>query len=381
MNETAANEAGNGQGNTKAKAAGPKASRIDPSLFVRKTPEGLCQLDLVVQDMHCAGCLRKVERGLGELPGVEYARANLSTKRVAVRWQPARLKPSDIVEKLADTGFEAVPFDPKLLTALDETEERRLLRALGVAGFAAANVMLISVGVWAGLVSDMELSTRAFFYWISALIALPAIAYAGQPFFRSAIRALRARSMNMDVPISLAVLLATGMSLIQTIVNARHVYFDASVTLLFFLLIGRYLDVQARAKACSAAQNLLGLRAMAATVIAPDGTQHSVPVENLEPGMKVSVAAGTRLPADGEVLTGRSDIDTSLVTGESVPTSVTPGARVFAGTLNISAPLTVRVTKRDDDSLLAEIVRPGMVVGTGWWYWDGGGYWVVVLGW
>ena len=254
-------------------------------------------------------------------------------------------------------GFEAVPFDPKLLTALDETEERRLLRALGVAGFAAANVMLISVGVWAGLGNDMELSTRAFFYWISALIALPAIAYAGQPFFRSAIRALSARSMNMDVPISLAVILATSMSLVQTIVNAQHVYFDASVTLLFFLLIGRYLDVQARAKACSAAQNLLGLRAMAATVIAPDGTQHSVPVENLEPGMKVSVAAGTRLPADGEVLTGMSDIDTSLVTGESVPASAAPGARVFAGTLNMSAPLTVRVTKRDDDSLLAEIVR------------------------
>ena len=357
MNETAASEAGSGQGTEKEKAAGPKAGRVDPSLFVRKTSEGLAQIDLVVQDMHCAGCLRKVERGLNELPGVEYARANLSTKRVAVRWQPAQLKPADIVEKLADTGFEAVPFDPKLLSALDETEERRLLRALGVAGFAAANVMLISVGVWAGLASDMELSTRAFFYWISALIALPAIAYAGQPFFRSALRALRARTMNMDVPISLAVLLATGMSLIQTIVNASHVYFDASVTLLFFLLIGRYLDVQARAKACSAAQNLLGLRAMAATVIGPDGTQHSVPVENLEPGMKVSVASGTRIPADGEVLTGRADIDTSLVTGESVPTAVAPGSKVFAGTLNISAPLTLRVTKRDDDSLLAEIVR------------------------
>ena len=355
MNETATNEAGNSP--EKTKAAGTKSFRVDPSLFVRKTPDGLCQLDLVVQDMHCAGCLRKVERGLGELPGVQYARANLSTKRVAVRWQPAQLKPADIVDKLDQTGFEAVPFDPKLLSALDETEERRLLRALGVAGFAAANVMLISVGVWAGLGGDMELSTRAFFYWISALIALPAIAYAGQPFFRSAIRALRARTMNMDVPISLAVVLATTMSLIQTIVNAQHVYFDASVTLLFFLLIGRYLDVQARAKACSAAQNLLGLRAMAATVIAPDGTQHSVPVENLEPGMKVSVPSGTRLPADGEVLTGRSDIDTSLVTGESVPTAAAPGARVFAGTLNISAPLTVRVTKRDDDSLLAEIVR------------------------
>ncbi|MDO9125647.1 MAG: heavy metal translocating P-type ATPase, partial [Parvibaculum sp.] len=251
----------------------PETPRADPGLFVRTTPEGRARLDLVVAGMHCAGCLRKVERGLAELPGVEYARANLSTKRVAVRWDPALLRAGAITAKLADIGFDAVPFDPKLLGSMDDGEGRALLRALGVAGFAAANVMLVSVSVWSGLVTDMDDTTRAFFHWISALIALPAVAYAGQPFFRSALRALRAKSMNMDVPIALAVILATAMSLVQTIVNAHHVYFDASVTLLFFLLIGRYLDVQARAKACSAAQNLLGLRAVAATLIAPDGSQ------------------------------------------------------------------------------------------------------------
>ncbi|PKP77895.1 MAG: heavy metal translocating P-type ATPase [Alphaproteobacteria bacterium HGW-Alphaproteobacteria-3] len=330
---------------------------IDPDLFVRRTEEGLARLDLVVAGMHCAGCLRKVEGALKNLGGVEYARANLSTKRVAVRWDPARLKASAVIRALADTGFTAVPFDPKLIGTLDDRESRSLLKALGVAGFAAANVMLVSVSVWSGLVSDMDETTRSFFHWVSALIALPAIAYAGQPFFRSALRALRAKSMNMDVPIALAVILATTMSLVQTMVNARHVYFDASVTLLFFLLIGRYLDVQARARACSAAENLLGLRATAATLIAPDGTHKSIAVENLEPGMKVLVVAGARIPADGEIVTGTSEIDTSLVTGESVPEQVKAGASVFAGTLNLGAPLVIRVTKRDDDSLLAEIVR------------------------
>lgn len=330
---------------------------IDPDLFVRRTEEGLARLDLVVAGMHCAGCLRKVEGALKGLGGVEYARANLSTKRVAVRWDPARLKASAVIRALADTGFTAVPFDPKLIGTLDDRESRSLLKALGVAGFAAANVMLVSVSVWSGLVSDMDETTRSFFHWVSALIALPAIAYAGQPFFRSALKALRAKSMNMDVPIALAVILATTMSLVQTMVNARHVYFDASVTLLFFLLIGRYLDVQARAKACSAAENLLGLRATAATLIAPDGTHKSIAVENLEPGMKVLVVAGARIPADGEVVTGTSEVDTSLVTGESVPEQVRAGASVFAGTLNLGAPLVIRVTKRDDDSLLAEIVR------------------------
>jgi len=330
---------------------------IDPDLFVRRTEEGLARLDLVVAGMHCAGCLRKVEGALKGLSGVEYARANLSTKRVAVRWDPARLEASAVIRALADTGFAAVPFDPKLIGTLDDRESRSLLKALGVAGFAAANVMLVSVSVWSGLVSDMDETTRSFFHWVSALIALPAIAYAGQPFFRSALKALRAKSMNMDVPIALAVILATTMSLVQTMVNARHVYFDASVTLLFFLLIGRYLDVQARAKACSAAENLLGLRATAATLIAPDGTHKSIAVENLEPGMKVLVVAGARIPADGEILTGTSEIDTSLVTGESVPEQVKAGTSVFAGTLNLGAPLVIRVTKRDDDSLLAEIVR------------------------
>jgi Cu2+-exporting ATPase len=332
-------------------------ARPDPGLFVREAPGGRARLDLVVQDMHCAGCLRKIERGLHELPGVEYARANLSTKRVAVRWDPSKLQAGAIVARLAEAGFAAVPFDSRLATALDENEAKTLLRAMGVAGFAAANVMLVSVSVWSGLVTDMDETTRAFFHWVSALIALPAVAYAGQPFFRSALKALRAGTMNMDVPIALAVILATSMSLVQTIVNARHVYFDASVTLLFFLLIGRYLDMQARARACSAAQNLLGLRATAATVISPDGAQRSVAVENVEPGMRLAIAAGARIPADGEILTGVSDIDTSLVTGESLPEAVKPGSAVYAGTLNIGAPLTMRVTKRDDDSLLAEIVR------------------------
>jgi Cu2+-exporting ATPase len=336
----------------------PVAPRADPGLFVRRAEGGEeAKLDLVVQGMHCAGCLRKIERNVGELPGVSAVRANLSTKRVAVRWDPSRTSAGAIVDKLASVGFEAVPFDPKLIGVLDESEGRSLLRALGVAGFAAANVMLLSVSVWSGLVSDMEPETRALFYWMSALIALPAIAYAARPFYRSAFSALRRGRMNMDVPISLAVTLATTMSLVQTIVNARHVYFDASITLLFFLLIGRYLDVQARNKACSAAQNLLGLRAVAATLVEADGSHRSVAIDSLEPGMIVAVAAGSRIPADGVIAGGVSDVDTSLVTGESVPEAVKPGAHVFAGTLNISAPLRVTVTARDENSLLSEIVR------------------------
>ncbi|TNE57534.1 MAG: cadmium-translocating P-type ATPase [Alphaproteobacteria bacterium] len=315
------------------------------------------ELDLIVNGMHCAGCMRKIERGLGELEGVSKARCNLSTRRVHVEWESKTLTDRDILTKMKDIGFEATPFDPKLLATADENQARRLLRAMAVAGFAAANVMLFSVSVWSGQASDMDPETLHLFHWLSALIAIPAVAYAGQPFFASAVRALKGRSLNMDVPISLAVLLATGMSLFETIRGGHDVYFDASVSLLFFLLIGRYLDIRMRNRACSAAQNLMSLRAVTAQRILADGSYETVGVCDLLPGDLVAVPAGGRMPADGEVVKGISHMDASLVTGESLPERVVPGTLVFAGTINQEAPLEVRVTKSDEDSLLAEIVR------------------------
>lgn len=339
-------------------AAG-KPHHTGTDLFVRDE-KGLAKLDLIVEGMHCAGCMQKIERALNTMPGIANARCNLSTKRVAVTWpreQEVTVRADAIIEQLSNIGFAAVPFDPKLVGAIDETEANRLLRAMGVAGFAAANVMLLSISVWSGLVSDMEMETRSLFHWLSAAIALPTVVFSGRPFFLSAWAALKVRTTNMDVPISLAVILATLMSLVLTIQHAEHVYFDASVTLLFFLLIGRYLDVQTRAKACSVAQNLLSLRAIAATLVEADGSTRAVPVESLEVGHTVAIAAGERLPADGIVISGTSDIDTSLVTGESLPLAAHKGSKVFAGTLNVTGPLKVEVTARDNASLLSEIVR------------------------
>lgn len=324
--------------------------------FAREA-DGYEKLHMVVDGIHCPACIRKIEGGLHQLDGVVGARVNLSTKRLAVSWEKGALKPGDVVAKVEELGFHAVPFNPDLLGRHERDEDKRLLRAMGVAGFAAANIMLLSVSVWSGNVSDMGEATRTMMHWLSALIALPAIAYAGQPFFRSAIRALSARSLNMDVPISLAVLLAAGMSVFQTMEGGKHAYFDAAVMLLFFLLIGRYLDRRMRSQARSAAQNLLALRARAAMVIGDNGSQRALPVEALAPGMRVAVTAGERIPVDGVVQSGTGDIDTSLVTGESVPRSVRPGDAVYAGTLNLSGALEIGVSAADEDTLLAEIVR------------------------
>jgi P-type Cu2+ transporter len=322
-----------------------------------KRDEDKTELCLIVDDMHCAGCMRKIEKGLSALPDVTWARSNLSTKRVSVKWTGENLGIADIVDRLNEIGFNAVPFNPSLMATSGEDQRKTLLRAMAVAGFAAANIMLLSVSVWSGNAADMDAPTRDFFHWVTALIAMPTIAYAGQTFFQSAWSALKVRSLNMDVPISLAVILATAMSLYETIRGGQEVYFDAGVTLLFFLLIGRYLDLSMRSKACSAAQNLLGLRATAATRIESDGSHTQVPIEAILPGMKVAVTSGGRIPVDGLVVHGVSDIDMSLVTGESLPVSVKAGSNVFAGTLNLAGPLEIEVTKPEDDTLLAEIVR------------------------
>ncbi|WP_120496634.1 heavy metal translocating P-type ATPase [Kiloniella sp. EL199] len=341
-----------------AEMAPPKEvpASIDPTAYVYKNDAGLSQLNLIVDTIHCPSCIRLIEGNLNKMDGVETARVNLSTKRLYVLWDATKTSATAIVRKLDDLDFPPTPYNPDLMSSASEQEDKALLKAMGVAGFAAANVMLLSVAVWSG-VNDMGPATRDLLHWVSGLIALPTVAYSGQPFFRSAIAALKTRSLNMDVPISLAVLLAVGMSVAETLQSAKHAYFDASVMLLFFLLIGRYLDRRMRSKAQSAAQNLLSLRAIAATIIREDGTHASLPVEAVEPGMKVAIAVGEKIPVDGTVINGETEIDSSLITGESLPQKVLVGNAVFAGTLNISTPIEVEVTAQDDQTLLSEIVK------------------------
>jgi P-type Cu2+ transporter len=330
---------------------------IDVTSFVRVQSDGARRLELMVAGIHCASCVRKIERAFEADGQVDAARVNLSTRRMTLGWHDGSVEPGDLVERLAGLGYRAVPYDPESLASGNQKEEKRLLRSLAVAGFAAANVMLLSVAIWAGEAQDMGASTQALFHWVAGLIALPAVAYAGRPFFGSALAALRAGQLNMDVPISLAVILAAAMSLWETATGGNHVYFDAAVTLLFFLLCGRYLDLRARAKACAAAEQLIALRATAAEVIDPDGTRRTVATDQVRPGMTVAVAPGERLPVDGRVAKGQSDVDTSLVTGESVPVAVAPGTQVFAGTINLTGAMELEVTREADETLLSDIVR------------------------
>ncbi len=339
-------------------AATPETSRAiaaapDPTGYVQTHPDG-CELNLIVDNIVCAACVPRIEDALAALPHIGSARVNLTLGRLRVRWTDPRFVPGAVLTTIESLGYRGVPYNPDLLPEGADEKGRALLRAMAVAGFAASNIMLLSVSIWSG--HDMGPGTRGLFHGISALIALPAVAYAGQPFFLSAWHALRTRSVNMDVPISLGVLLACGASVMETLLSGPHAYFDAATMLLFFLLLGRYLDQRMRARATGVAANLLALKAIAATVIEADGRRTLCPATQLKPGMRVAVAPGDRIPADGIILTGRSDIDPSLVTGESLPAAVGPGDVVYAGTLSLSGSLEIQVSRGDRDSLLSQIV-------------------------
>jgi Cu2+-exporting ATPase len=219
------------------------------------------------------------------------------------------------------------------------------------------NIMLLSVSVWSGGAADMTPETRDFFHWLSALIALPAVAYAGQPFFYSALRALRARQLNMDVPISLGVLLALGMSVVETMSHAEHAYFDSAVMLLFFLLCGRYVDHAMRRKTRAVAGNLAALKAEVAHRFADGGELIMVPAEALAAGDRLLVRPGERVPADGTVISGNSEIDESLVTGETARRKVGAGATIYAGSISFSGALTMRVSAAGAGTLIDEVER------------------------
>ncbi|NVO15617.1 MAG: heavy metal translocating P-type ATPase [Rhodoplanes sp.] len=329
----------------------------DLTHFVERFDDGRARLNLAVEGMTCAACMFEIEGGLGALPNVTNARANLTSGRVAIEWQADGVDPVAVVGRLRDLGYKAYPYDARRMESEEQQEARFLLRCLGVAAFAAMNVMLLSVSVWSGNVSDITPEQRDFFHWLSALIALPAVAYAGQPFFRSATRAVLAGRLNMDVPITLGVVLALALSVFETLHHAEHAYFDSAVMLLAFLLAGRWLDQNMRRRTRAVAANLAALKAETAVKFISADEISEVPVAAIRPGDLVLVRPGERIAVDGEVEDGRSEIDQSLVTGETAHVSAERGTLVYAGTLNVNGTLRVRVGAADRGTLLDEVTR------------------------
>lgn len=304
-----------------------------------------------VEGLRCAGCIATLENGLAKVPGIGAARVNFTTRRVSIA-HDAAVGDDTLQSAIQRLGFIAEPFVGEATNPAD-AETRRLLKALGVAGFAAMNIMLLSVSIWSGA----DGATRLMFHWLSAMIALPAVAYAGRPFFTSAWAALRHGRTNMDVPISIGVVLTCAVSVFETVTGGAHAYFDGATMLLFFLLAGRFLDSAMRARAGDSVAALLRQTAPGGHVVGIGGATTWRAAAELAPGMRLIVAAGERFAADGTIELGTSSIDRALLTGESEPVRAGVGDAVLAGTINLDAPLTIRVTAAESDSVIAEIAR------------------------
>ena len=312
-------------------AAGPSAcpacvAAPSAQALARMAADRDARLMLSIPTAHCAACISTVENALAALPGVRSARVNLTMKRVSIEADPS-VEAAPLIEALAGVGYEAHELEAGLLSATETDKQGRdLLMRLGVAFFSMMNVMLLSIAVWSGA----EAATRDLFHWISGAIALPTVVFAGQPFFKSAWASLRVGRLGMDVPISLALILASSISVFETVKSGHHAYFDAAVMLSFFLLLGRYLDHRTRAVARSAAEELAALEVPRATVLR-DGAEVVVTISDLLPGELVRVRPGGRMPVDGVVVEGTSEVDRSLLTGESLPVWAGPDTRVSAG--------------------------------------------------
>jgi Cu2+-exporting ATPase len=342
----------NASGSGFVAAAGRLRAAERAAVQAARDGRALCLLS--VPGIRCGGCVATIERALTGCPGIVSARANLSLQRVRLTLANAGTDPRPAIERLESLGYTAIPIEPAgLENGADARTAPGLLRAIAVAGFGAMNIMLLSVAVWSGA----DENARATFHLISAAIAVPVVAYAGQPFFRSALSALRGGRLNMDVPIALAVILALALSLFETARGGEQAFFDAAVTLLFFLLIGRYMDQRMRDRARSAVAGLARLLPTEAMVRREDGSLDHLPIGAIVSGMVLHIPPGDRVPVDARIVSGTTDLDRSLVTGEAMPVAAGPGAVLESGTLNLTGGIEAAVIRPAQASFLAEMMR------------------------
>ncbi len=326
----------------------------DCAAHARDAGDGEYALDLLVAGMTCGACAWLVEQVAAAEPDVLRARVTLSARRLELRWRGPASRADALAALVAGLGFRVVPWSPACLRASDDLEGRALLRALGVAAFGAVNVMLISFAVWAG--TGMGDATRGLLHWAAAAIALPVVAVAGRPFFRSAWGALRAGRANMDLAVSLGVLAATAMSLSEAVRNGPYTWFDSATSLLALLLAGRVLDRSARSRAGRALAELLALQGGDVRVLPPDGgAPLAVPADAVQPGARLLVASGERLHLDGTLEAGEALLDTAATTGEAVPRRFGTGEPLPASAVNLGAPLVMVVSRTAQDGSLAQM--------------------------
>ncbi|MFW2373675.1 MAG: heavy metal translocating P-type ATPase, partial [Gammaproteobacteria bacterium] len=323
------------------------------SEFVESLAEAR-DIHLLVEGIHCAACVWLIEKSLSSLPGIIDTKVNLANRRLHVRWHNSQIKLSDIIQRLANIGYGAVPFDPESAEGSIKRQNRALLLRMAFAGFAMMNLLWVSIALYTG--ADKG-EFRSLFHWIGLVLATPTLLYSGWPFLKGAWTGLRQMHLTMDLPIAIGAtttyLYSVYVTLSQTQIG--EVYFDTVVNFIFVILVGRFLEAKSKRHAVAATQRLLDLQPRVAHVLR-DGETHVIPIRAVKPGEQVLIRAGDNIPVDGIILTGHSTVNEAMLSGESLPVTKQTGDHVSAGTVNMDSALTVEVTGTLRNTALGKII-------------------------
>ncbi len=329
--------------------------------FVKLTDGKIKEASLILEGIVCAACVWLNEKHIMQLDGVIEFRVNYSTHRASLKWDDEQVLLSEVLQAIIDIGYNAHPFDPSRVEAIHKKEKSAALRRIALAGMGMMQVMMPAIAIYIGEDSDMSESMRNFLRWISLIITTPVVFYSARIFFVSAWRDIRRGVLGMDVPVSLAIGSAYIASIWATFTNSGEVYFDSVVMFTFFLLIGRFLEMGARHKSGEVADALVRLLPDTATRINTDRNGKEsltvISANELALGDQVLIKPGEIVPADGEVISGSSSCDESLLTGESLPIVKSTGDLIVGGSVNRDSPLKMQVDKLGDSTKLSSIIR------------------------
>ena len=329
--------------------------------FVRQHPDGTYQADLLIEGIHCPACIWLIEQALQQIDAIEHAEVSLTRRRLRLRWQPDKMKLSEAVLVIGGLGYQAIPYEEDLEQKANKTRRQDLLFRMAFAGFVFANVMTAAVCLYGGDFFGIQPKWRAVFEWYSMALTFAGIMYSGRSFFTSAWKGIKTLRPNMDLPISIGITTSFLWSSYVTIFpaenNAGHVYFDSVAMFIFLILVGRFLESSARETVGSATRHLLALLPRSARIILDDGSEALIPLRSIQKGNILRIKPGDRIPVDGQISEGHSEVDESIISGESRPLTKQKGNQVIGGTLNLSGQLLVKATHLGHESVLSQIVE------------------------
>jgi P-type Cu2+ transporter len=336
-------------------------------LYCLPLKDGKKRIELYLEGVHCAACVWLVEKVPLAIPGVYQARLDIGKSQAEVIWDPQQTNLSSVARFIDSLGYPVHPFRGVKIRDIRKREDRDLLIRIGIAGAVAGNIMLIAVSLYGGMFSGMTAEFQEFFRWVSLLISLPAVFYSGNVFFRGAWGAIKAKALHMDMPISIGILAAFVSGTYNTIRSSGDIYYDSLTMLIFLLLIGRWIERKRQRKSSDSAELLFSLSPRTARLcetdidpsIADDWNPsiRQVPLEALSAGNYVEVLSGDTIPADGIIVRGESTLDSSLMTGESVPVNIKPGDLAHAGTINIGATIFVQIENTGENTRIGRLMQ------------------------